>query len=234
MGEGGSDRRRVVAGRSAKGAAGSVRGRVIAKGDPQELVRRTREGDPEALGQFLGLHYQDLLRATQRMMGFGTRALVDAEDLLQDGVLAAMSSLSQFKGGGVDAFKGWMLGIVRNQIRHLRRFNREKRRPRANTSLPPALHTFCGAEFFEGVAGRGRDRDRVGSPRELEFHREYRLLGNPHRLALVLRETLDLSWSTVALILDHPSEEAARQLHYRARVSIREAVVDVLGGTPAR
>ena len=184
------------------------------------LVNDARRGDESAFGCLVAKLHPALLQGIRKQMGRATRAILEPEDVLQDTMLVAMRSLGQLRASNLAGFQAWLLGIARNQIRHTRRFNREKCRPRRNTALPPSLHALCGTDVldqFETAAWASPEKRALQREEARRLRSRVEGLKCGQRLALVLRDSLELSWQTVALVLDHPTEEAARQFHYRAR-----------------
>ncbi len=184
------------------------------------LVNDARRGDGSAFGCLVAKLRPALLQGIRKQMGRATRAILEPEDVLQDSLLVAMRSLGQLRASNLVGFQAWLLGIARNQIRHTRRFNREKCRPRRNTALPPSLHSLCGTDVLdqlETTSWASPEKHTLQKEDARRLRSRVEGLKRGQRLALVLRDSLELSWQTVALVLDHPTEEAARQFHYRAR-----------------
>src|SRR5947208_4920301 len=83
------------------------------------LVQRARQGDARAFEQLARDVERPLYRLAVRMVG-----LVDAEDVVQDALLAAWRSLGSFEGS---SFRAWIFRIATN--RALDRLRSRRRRP---------------------------------------------------------------------------------------------------------
>lgn len=70
-----------------------------------ELVRRAKRGDPSAFGQLVEIHWARLVRLARTIVGE-----VDAEDVVQDGLLQAWRKLSQL--AEPSAFGRWLSRVV--------------------------------------------------------------------------------------------------------------------------
>ena len=82
------------------------------------LVRRTQGGDREAFGQLVRRHLHAAHSAALAVLGDAT----DAEDVVQDAFLAALTRLEECRPA--EKFRGWLLVIVRNRSIDVRRRQR--------------------------------------------------------------------------------------------------------------
>jgi DNA-directed RNA polymerase specialized sigma24 family protein len=81
---------------------------VLSDGD---LVRAARAGDASCLGLLLERHLADMRAVAVALLGYGP----DAEDAVQDAMLAALRSLDELRD--LDAVGAWLRTIVRNACR---------------------------------------------------------------------------------------------------------------------
>lgn len=110
--------------------------------DPQALVRLVRAGDLRALDRVTRCHGERLLAVGRRYC----RDHAEAEDAVQDALLAAGRHLDSFRGDG--SVEGWLVRMVANACHHMRR-GRKNARHMQTSVLSPA-----GAP--------GRDGDEAG------------------------------------------------------------------------
>src|SRR5437879_12181800 len=80
------------------------------------LVERARQGDARAFEQLARDVERPLYRHAVRMVG-----QADAEDVVQDALLAAGRSLTSFEGS---SFRAWLFGIATRRARGRRRSRR--------------------------------------------------------------------------------------------------------------
>ncbi|MFC2173932.1 RNA polymerase sigma factor [Acidobacteriota bacterium] len=69
------------------------------------LVLKAREGDTEAYGKLVELHWERLVRLSRSMVGEST-----AEDAVQDSLIAAWKKLDKLNNP--ESFKAWLTRIV--------------------------------------------------------------------------------------------------------------------------
>ena len=91
-----------------------------------ELVTRARAGDGEAYRELVEPHRRELQVHCYRMLG----SLQDAEDALQDTLLAAWQGFAGFEGRA--SLRTWLYRIATNRCLNARR-SASRRRPRSGT-----------------------------------------------------------------------------------------------------
>lgn len=84
----------------------------------QALVTRARAGDRSAEEALYRTHVQAVAALAMRLLGRGS----DAEDVVQDAFVSALSRLSQLRDGRL--FRAWVLRITVHEVH--RRFRRRK------------------------------------------------------------------------------------------------------------
>lgn len=117
-----------------------------------ELVRRAKQGDPDAWRELYRAH------AARLVLWLGTRpsgdAAVAAEDLANEAWLVAAGKVGEFTGSSSD-FAGWLFGIARNLSN-----NTHRRSQRRHTD--PAAEPEVGAALaVDGPEALSIARDRV-------------------------------------------------------------------------
>src|SRR6266571_5680390 len=95
---------------------------------PDDLLQRAREGDREAFAALVEAHRGELQVHCYRMLG----SLQDAEDALQETLLAAWLGLEGFEGRS--SVRTWLYRIATNRCLNLLRSS--TRRPVAASPLP--------------------------------------------------------------------------------------------------
>ena len=182
-----------------------------APGDPEvrddELVRRARRGDREALDLLVSRHHAVAYRVALGQ----TRDPDLAGDVTQSAFVKAMGALDRFRGEA--RFRTWLLSIVTNEARSaLRRQGR--RRESALDDVGPVRDPATPVD--DGVV------------RAQEAERARRLMGDlpeKQRLAVQLRVDEGLSFREVGELIGS-SEGAARVNYHHGIRKLREWMND--------
>jgi RNA polymerase sigma factor (sigma-70 family) len=182
---------------------------------PGELLTRARRGDLSALSALIERLRRELVQAVRSIAGRALSTRIEPEDVFQEAVVEALDSITDLRASDLRGFRAWFLGIARNRIFFFAKRERARVRPRTATALPASqilLHDPGAFEERCGAEPRGESVHEHGSERRPAG-------GAPgdQRLALILREMFRARWNTVAFVLARPSDEAARQVHLRAR-----------------
>ena len=165
-----------------------------------QLVNRAVHGDGAAFHRLVDLHAQHLFRTAYAMTG--RRA--DAEDVVQETLLAAYRGIGHFQGRS--AFRTWLVAILIKQVLMLRRRNQGK-------SMP-------SLEQVE-VEAKGRADPGAGEvDARLDVAQVLRELSEEHREVLVLREYDGMSYDEIAEALEIPRGTVESRL-YRARQELK-------------
>ncbi len=152
-----------------------------------ELVERARGGDRAALEALLRRYHDRIHLVCLRMC----RDPHDAEDATQDALVAVVRGLDRFDGRA--AFGTWVYRVATNAC--LDELRRRRRRP-----VPAADGT--GAE---PVARDDPAADAVGGDERARLSHHLAELPDEFRAPLVLRDVLDLDYTTIAEVLDLPA-----------------------------
>lgn len=186
--------------------------------DDTRLLAAARAGDGEALDRLLQRYQPRVYRFGMRMCGNPA----DAEDVLQETLLAMARGLREFRGSA--SLSTWLFTIARRFcIRHRRR---DRPAERAGATDAPAV----GPQPID--PGRGPE-DIVGD-REIEaaLARSIAALEPAQREVLLLRDVEGLTAPEVARVV-HASVEAVKSRLHRARVALRGALAGELGAPAA-
>lgn len=169
-------------------------------------LRRARAGDGGAFEELVQPHRRELLVHCYRILG----SLEDAEDMVQETLLAAWRAIGKFDGRSLRA---WLYRIATNRcLNHLRDGSR---RPQSQLLAAPAGVTEALASSDEpwwlgpypddllddvelGPEARYDARESIG----LSFIAALQRLPAQQRTALVLRDVLGFSAAESAAILD--------------------------------
>jgi RNA polymerase sigma-70 factor (TIGR02960 family) len=198
-----------------------VRGDVLG----EALLERARAGDEEAFRELTEPHRRELQLHSYRILG----SLQDAEDMVQETLLAAWRSLEAFEGRA--SVRSWLYRIATNRcLNALRARSRRPREvPAMGESLEPTRRTE--AVWLEPYPDVLLDDipDRSAGPAthyearesiELSFVVALQHLPPRQRAALVLSDVLGFRTAEVAEMLD-TGEASVKGALQRARATLR-------------
>jgi RNA polymerase sigma-70 factor (TIGR02960 family) len=204
----------------------------------QDLLARARAGDGEAFGQLVDPHRRELQVHCYRLLG----SVHDAEDALQETLLAAWQGLGGFQGRA--SVRTWLYRIATSRCLNARR-SRSRRPP---TSAPPPgfdppeptrLGEVAWLEpypdtMLEGLVDPAPGPEARYQAREaisLAFITALQLLPPRQGAVLILRDVLGFHASEVAGILD-TSQESVTSALKRARVAVQRRLPSAGGREP--
>lgn len=170
--------------------------------DDGVLVERAQAGDEAAFTELLDLHRQRLWAVCYRITG----SQHDAEDALQDAVVAAWRNLPRFRGDS--RFSTWVYRIAANAALMVVRRRRD---------LPTQDEVLRDRVWQEDATATVADADAV--------QQAVSQLPEHYRAALVLRVWGDLSYEEIAVWLDIPLQTVKSRLN-RARHAARQRDLD--------
>ena len=174
--------------------------------EERRLVDAARRGDREALERVT-------LKVAGSLYRFGRgfcRDPQDAEDVMQDALVALVTSLERFRGDG--SLSSWAYVVARNACaRRRKRGARHEPLERGDGESPRELRDT------------GAGPERVAERRELKeaLEREIAALPDPLRHVLVLRDVEGLTAAQVGERLGLGARAVKSRLH-RARLALRE------------
>jgi RNA polymerase sigma-70 factor (TIGR02960 family) len=193
-----------------------------------ELLARARAGDRDAFAALVEPHRRELQVHCYRMLG----SLQDAEDALQETLLAAWLGLDGFEGRS--SVRTWLYRIATNRCLNLLRSS--SRRPAAATPPPvpapdptglgevPWLQPYPD-DLLEGLPDRAPGPEARYESREaisLAFVTAVQLLPPNQRAVLLLRDVLGYRASETAVLLGL-TEDAVTNALKRARATMDAA-----------
>ncbi len=173
------------------------------------LIDRARQGDAEALQELLQSVAPSVYRFGMRMC----KSAPDAEDVLQDTLLAIAQHLGDFEGRS--SLSSWVFALTRSACARRRRGL--KNQPMAHDDEAPEPQDEAPSPE-EGAARREL---------ELELARALDGLSDEHREVIVLRDVEGLTAPEAAEALGISVDALKSRLH-RARESLRRALAPIL------
>lgn len=170
--------------------------------DESELIVKLRRGDRGACGVLVADYGPRLLRAALALC----RNRTDAEDLVQDTLVAAVRQASTFRGKC--ALFTWLYGILRRK--HLAQFRRNRR-----LVYTPDLPDRAGDSEPPSAAG---DRRTVAHALGEALGR----LSDEHRDVVLLRFAEEMKLARIAEHLGISAGTAKSRLHYALKALRRD------------
>jgi RNA polymerase sigma-70 factor (ECF subfamily) len=180
--------------------------------DERALLQAARTGDRAALDRLLDLHQSRVFRFSLRMC----RVREDAEDVLQETLLAVARTVREFRGEA--SVSTWLYTIARSFC------IKKRRRSKFAPDPPLSIESDEGREAARLVDG-GRRPDELAQDRELRSALDEAITALPtgYREVLLLRDVEGLPAAEVAEILGITEKAVKSRLH-RARTSVRDAL----------
>jgi RNA polymerase sigma-70 factor (ECF subfamily) len=193
-----------------------------------ELLDAARSGRGEALEALLLRHEARLFRFARRLC----RHREDAEDVLQESLLAAARGLRGFRGAS--SVSTWLYTIARS-------FCIKKRRRSVFAPTEVSLETEASLAARDVAdPGRGPEASLEASRLEAALEKAISRLERPYREVLLLRDVEGLSTAEVADVTGLGVPAVKTRLH-RARARLRAALAPLVaprgeaaGAPPAR
>ena len=197
----------------------------------EELLERARAGDREAFAALIAPHQKELELHCYRFLG----SLQDAEDALQDSLLAAWQHIHSFEGRA--SLRTWLYRVTTNRC--LNALRRRRRRPHVAWSSPdvelPApsgsgevtwLEPYPDSLLPEGLNVAGPDaRYEAREAISLAFVTALQVLPPRQRAVLILRDVLGYPAAEVAELLEGTVESVTSALK-RARSRMQRLTED--------
>jgi RNA polymerase sigma-70 factor (TIGR02960 family) len=192
-----------------------------------DLITRARGGDGEAFRELTGPHRRELQVHCYRMLG----SFQDAEDALQDTLLAAWQGLEGYEGRA--SIRTWLYRIATNRCLNALRSAKRRQAKEWNISEielpePSRLGEIVWLEPFPDALLEGAADTPLGPEARYEqteaislaFVTALQVLPARQRAVLILREVLGYHASEVADMLDS-SVESVNSALKRARAGVQ-------------
>ncbi len=186
--------------------------------DHEAIVRAAQRGDGAALDELLGRYQPHILRFGMKMCGDAE----DAEDVLQETLLAAARTLPGFRGAST--LSTWLYTIARS-------FCIKKRR--RSVFAPEVVSLDSEATRAGAAPDRAPDPERSLAAKEMATALESAIAGlEPgYREVLLLRDVEGLSAAEAAEVTGLSVAAVKSRLH-RARREVRDRLAPLLAPAP--
>jgi RNA polymerase sigma-70 factor, ECF subfamily len=171
----------------------------------EELVERSRGGDPAAFTELVRRHEGRVYTLCFRILGNPD----DARDASQDAFLTAFRKLGQFRGDA--AFTTWLHRVGVNCCYDLVRKRRRQ----------PMLHVVGDDDDPKADPPIGDHADEVAGT--LDASRALASLPDEFRVVLVLADVQDLPYDQIAKVIDAPVGTVKSRVH-RGRIALARAM----------
>jgi len=182
----------------------------------QDLARRAKEGDREALDALVRRTYPGLARDARLRLRTGPpalRARLATDDLAQSAIRDALRVLPAYRPQGEGSFRAWLAGFLRNKVhRRLAFFRARRRDARLEAPLEAAAPVHSREPLPPDVVIREEERRRL--------EEAVNSLPERDRTIIVCRYHLDLPWKEVGERVGI-GEEAAQMACRRALGKLR-------------
>ena len=192
-----------------------------------DLIDRARAGDAEAFRDLVDPYRRELQLHCYRILG----SMHDAEDALQETLMAAWQGLTQFEGRS--SIRTWLYRIATSRCLNLLRAERSRRKmdthmPEADLPEPTRVGEVFWLEpypdaLLAGLADSAPGPEARYETREavsLAFVTALQLLPPRQRVVLILRDVLGYHAKEVAQILD-ATEASVTSALKRARATCK-------------
>jgi RNA polymerase sigma-70 factor (TIGR02960 family) len=192
-----------------------------------DVITRARAGDGEAFRQLIDPYMRELRVHCYRMLG----SAQDAEDALQETLLAAWQGLGGFEGRAL--VRTWLYRIATNRclnaLRSARRRPQSDWQPPSGTPAPTRVGEVTWLEPYPDALLEERADSAPGPEARYEateaislaFITALQLLPPRQRTVLILRDVLGFHASEAAQILD-VTEESVTSALKRARAAVQD------------
>jgi RNA polymerase sigma-70 factor (ECF subfamily) len=175
-----------------------------------DLLRRTQQGDDEALSRLYHRYLPRLRRWAHRRLPPGARGMLETADLVQSTFAHILENIDSFQPQWAGAFHAYVRRALKNRIAD--EIRRAARRPAPEAlegsgpmdAAPSPLEQAIGRENLERYEGAFQRLDPVDQQ------------------AILLRIEMGFSYAEVAKELGKPSPDAARMAVKRALVRLSE------------
>jgi RNA polymerase sigma-70 factor (TIGR02960 family) len=206
-------------------------------GVTMDLIEAARAGDGDAFGQLIAAYEPELRALCYRMLG----SAQDAEDALQEALLAAWQGLAGFEGRA--SLRTWLYRVVTTRCLNARRSASRHRGTSAPPGLAPPEPTRLGEVtwiesypdvLLDGIADAAPGPEARYERREaisLAFVTALQQLPPRQRAVLILRDVLGFTASEAAQVLGCTEDSVTGALK-RARATLHQVALPGGQGEP--
>jgi RNA polymerase sigma-70 factor (ECF subfamily) len=182
----------------------------------ERLLANARQGDKQALEALLERHQPQVYRFGLKMC----RDPEDAQDVLQDTLLAMARGVRDFRGAS--SISTWLYTIARSFC------IKKRRRSKFAPAQQRSLESDAAVEAGRLAGGDDPAETLAGKEVEQALEQAITALEPMYREVLLLRDVEGLTAPEVAEIVGTSVQAVKSRLH-RARLSVRERVAPLLG-----
>lgn len=172
-----------------------------------------KEGDRDALERLFERYSDRVLGIVRIRMGARLRRHLDSRDIVQESLEEAFLAFDRFEIREDARFLQWLATIVEHRIANKAHYYEAQKRDEGR-NVP----------LTAGKLEPARTRSQASPSSEIAQQEEQQLvveciasLPERYRELITLRDYVGASWQDVAEATGHPSSEAARMTHARAR-----------------
>jgi len=197
--------------------------------DPATLLQLARNGDDEATGRLLGHYRRYLVLLARLQIDRRLQAKEDASDVVQETLLRAHRSFTDFRGDNEPELVAWLRTILVNQLADLVRYHEAKRR---DIRLERRLHDEMNrsSDNLNRVLAASQTSpsdDAARREQAVLFANALGELPEHYREVIVLHHLEGLTFADVARRMNR-TVDGVEKLWTRALVRLRR----LLGNTP--
>ncbi|GMV14995.1 MAG: hypothetical protein AMXMBFR56_32190 [Polyangiaceae bacterium] len=192
---------------------------MAAQMDERALLEAAQRGDDDALTELINRYSPSIYRFGMKMC----RHEQDAQEIVQDTLLAAARNLRDFRGQS--SLSTWLYTIARSYC------IKRRRRNVGEPSVHEPLHELRAEGVPELVDARAPDEQAASREIEAALERAIDELEPMYREVLILRDVEGLTAPEVGKVLELSVEAVKSRLH-RARAQVRERISPLLAPEP--
>ncbi len=183
-----------------------------------DLIRRAREGDQQAVGALMEKWRGYLMLVANEDLDRELQGKIASSDVVQQSMLDAAANLEQFRGESENEFRAWLRQILCNDLRDVRRKNKRSARRRADRE-----------QSVDDSQGRTVLYDNQTTPgtnallreQAAALHDAMREMPEHYRQVIQLRNWEGHSFDKIGAQVG-VSADAARKLWYRAIIHLQQ------------
>jgi len=191
--------------------------------DSLDLVGKARRGDERALNELLARYGERLRRIVRVRMGVEARRAADSMDVVQETLLVAARRMGDFEARDHASILRWLVQIAERQITDL--VDRERAAKRDGRRTRP-LEGGDSQDLRGGFEPAGREPTPSLDLARRELDELYdgcvAELPERERELVVKHEYEDASWESIARETGATSANAAKEMHRRATLRLKE------------
>ncbi len=183
------------------------------------LIEGAKSGSQKALGEILEYFREVLVRYCRRKKHHEDDSRIHDSDAIQEACLKACENISFFQGKSGNEVETWLISILRNVIKNIRRQNHSDKR---DVSREIPLDVIKNVDQWASTRSTPLEelilKEQVG-----EYLEAFGRLANHYQQVLRMRNEQHLSFQEIGAQLGY-SENGAQKLFHRAMDKLREKI----------